>query len=187
MPFGIEVFYYKWPKEISAGNIILFFKFIYLCVVGCAGSSLLHTDFLYLRLVGLLSSCVWASHCSGSSCCGAQALGSWASEAAAPRLWSTGSGAGAQAWLFSCMRDLPGPGVDPRLLHLHEGSSRTWRWPEASAPAWGIFPDQALTRGFCTGRQMLNLWTSRESQNIVYCGKLWGHPVDGLGGKKLTL
>ena len=33
---------------------------------------------------------VWASHCSGFSCCGAQALGAWASVVAAHRLSSCG-------------------------------------------------------------------------------------------------
>ena len=53
---------------------------------------------LYLVVLGLrchtpaLSSCgAQASHCSGFSCCGARALGAWASVTAVPGLWSPGS------------------------------------------------------------------------------------------------
>ena len=38
-----------------------------------------------------LRCCARASHCGGFSCCGAQALGTWASVAVARRLWSSGS------------------------------------------------------------------------------------------------
>ena len=34
---------------------------------------------------------VWASHCSGFSCCGAQAIGTWASVVVAHGLYSAGS------------------------------------------------------------------------------------------------
>ena len=47
---------------------------------GCAGSSLLCVDFLSLQQAGgLLSSCgARTSYSGGFSCCGAQALGTWA-------------------------------------------------------------------------------------------------------------
>ena len=46
--------------------------------------SLLRADFLELRQAGATLCCLaWASHCGGFSCCGAQALGTWASVAAA--------------------------------------------------------------------------------------------------------
>ena len=46
--------------------------------------------FLYLQRAGAALHCsAWASHCSGVSCCGAQALGTWASVIAA-------------CWLSSC-------------------------------------------------------------------------------------
>ena len=75
-----------------------------------------------------------ASHCSGFSCCGAQALGAWASVVAACRLsscsaWALGpagfsscgtwalecrlSSCGARAQLFRGTWDLPGPGIEP--------------------------------------------------------------------------
>ena len=50
-------------------------NFIYL---GCTGSSLLQEDFLeFWRAGATLRRGVQASHCSGFSCCGAQALGPW--------------------------------------------------------------------------------------------------------------
>ena len=61
--------------------------FIYFC---CIGSMLLLMGFLYLQRAGAALHCsAWASHCSGVSCCGAQALGTWASVIAA-------------CWLSSC-------------------------------------------------------------------------------------
>ena len=64
---------------------------------------------------------VWASHCGGFSCCGARALGIWASIVVAHRLSSCGSRAlehrlsswGAWALLLCCMWGLPGPGLKP--------------------------------------------------------------------------
>ena len=64
---------------------------------------------------------VQASHCGGFSCCGAPALGTWASVVVAHRLSSCGSWAldrrlssyGARALLLRGMWDLPGPGLEP--------------------------------------------------------------------------
>ena len=63
----------------------------------------------------------WASHCSGFSCCGARALGSWASVVVAHRLSSCGSRAlehslnscGTRAEFLRGMWDLPGAGLAP--------------------------------------------------------------------------
>ena len=72
---------------------------------------------------GLLSSGgAWASHRSGSSCCGARALGctslgSCGSRAAEHRLGSRG----AQASLLHGIWDLPGPGREPRSPALAGG------------------------------------------------------------------
>ena len=60
-----------------------------------------------------------ASHCGGFSCCGAWALGAWASVVVARGLSSCGSQAlefrlsscGAQALLLRGMWDFPGPGL----------------------------------------------------------------------------
>ena len=47
---------------------------------GCVGSLLLRAGFLQLRWArATLRCCVQASHCGGFSCCGAWALGAWAS------------------------------------------------------------------------------------------------------------
>ena len=52
----------------------------YLFIFGCVGSSLLHAGFLLLRRAGVTLRCgAQASHCGGSSCRRAQALGVWAS------------------------------------------------------------------------------------------------------------
>ena len=51
----------------------------------------------------LLSGCgAWASHCSGFSCCGAQALGAWASVVAVCGISSCGL-EGSRVGLSSCI------------------------------------------------------------------------------------
>ena len=61
-------------------------------IFGCTRSSLLCMGFLYLPRTGAtLCCCVQASHCSGISCCGTQALGMWASVAVVHRLSWCGS------------------------------------------------------------------------------------------------
>ena len=112
------------PSKTSHHSFF-FFKinlFIYLFIVGCVGSSLLRADFLQLRQVGATLRCsAWASHCSGFSCCGAQALGARTSVVVARGLSSCGSWAlehrlsscGARAQLLRGMWDLPGPGLEP--------------------------------------------------------------------------
>ena len=95
---------------------------IYLFIYGCIGSSLLHAGFSLVAASGSFSSfqCE-ASHCGGFSCCGAQALGAWASAVVACRLSSCGSWAlgrrlsrcGTRAQLLRGMWDLPGPGLEP--------------------------------------------------------------------------
>ena len=85
-------------------------------------SLLLCTGFLQLWRVGATLRCgVRASHCSGFSCCRAQALGVRASVVVARGLSSCGSRAlehrlsscGARAYLLHGMWDLPGPGLEP--------------------------------------------------------------------------
>ena len=116
------------PRAIQQDPSYLFyffidlFIFIYLFIFGCVGSSLLHMGFLQLRRAGATLHCgARASHCGGFSCCGAQALGAWASVVVAHRLSNCGSRAlerrlsscGAQAQLICSMWDLPGPGLEP--------------------------------------------------------------------------
>ena len=68
------------------------FIFIYLFIFGCVGSSLLCTGFLWLQRSGATLHCgAWASHCGGFPCCGAQALGAWASVVVARGLSSCGT------------------------------------------------------------------------------------------------
>ena len=63
--------------------LILFFKKLF--IFSCAGSLLLLGGFLWLQRGA------WASHCSGFSCCRAQALGMQAPTGAAHGLSSRGS------------------------------------------------------------------------------------------------
>ena len=70
----------------------LFLKYIYLFIFGCIRSLLLRMGFLQLQQTGATLRCgARASHCSGSSCCGARALGTWASVVVALGLSSCGS------------------------------------------------------------------------------------------------
>ena len=88
----------------------------------CVGSPLLCAGFLQLQRAGATLRCgAWASHCSGFSCCRAQALGVRASIVVARGLSSCGSQAlerrlsscGARAQLLHGMWYLPGPGLEP--------------------------------------------------------------------------
>ena len=90
--------------------------------------------FLWLRRAGTTLCCgARASHCGGFSCCGAQALGAWASVVVACGLSSCGSRAlehrlgscGAGAWLLRGMWDLPGLGLEPMSPALADGFSTT--------------------------------------------------------------
>ena len=100
--------------------IFYFFKFIF--IFGCVGFSLLCAGFLQLRRAGATLRCgARASRCGGFSCCGAWALGAWASVVVAHGLSSCGSWAlecrlsscGTRAQLLRGMWDLPGPGIEP--------------------------------------------------------------------------
>ena len=69
-------------------KINLFYLFIFYCT----GSSLLRASFLLLQPAGATLRCgARASHCSGFSCCGAWALGEWASVVVARGLSRCGS------------------------------------------------------------------------------------------------
>ena len=90
----------------------------------------MRAGFLQLRRVGATFRCgARASHCSGFSCCGARALGTWASVVVARRLGSCGSWAlecrlsscDTRAQLLRGMWDLPGPGIKPMSPALAGG------------------------------------------------------------------
>ena len=104
-------------------------KFIYLFIV-CVGSLLLRAGFLQLRRAGATLHCsARSSHWGGFSCCGARALGAWASVVVAhglQQLWLVAlqhrlSSCGARAQLLRCMWDLPGPGLEPVSTALAGG------------------------------------------------------------------
>ena len=75
----------------------------------------------------------WGPHYSGFSCCGAWALGMWASVVVAHGLSSCGSQAverrlsscGTRALLLCGMWDLPRPGLDPASSALEGGFPTT--------------------------------------------------------------
>ena len=128
-------------KKEAPTAFFYIFGFIYLLFIfGRVGALLLHVGFLQLRGAGAtLGRGARASHCSGFSCCGARALGAWASVVAArglQQLWLVGSRAQAQQlWRTGS--------VAPQ----HVGSSRT----------------RARTRVPCIGRWILNHCATREA------------------------
>ena len=109
-------------------DFVINFFLIYF-IFGCIGSLLLHTGFLQLRQSGATLRCsVQASHCGGFSCCGAWALGAWASVVVAHELSSCSralerrlSSCGTRAQLLHGMWDIPGPGLEPMSLALAGG------------------------------------------------------------------
>ena len=79
MDKGIEEEMERSGHNVYFFNINLFIIYLFI-IFGCVGSSLLHAGFLQLRRAGATLRCsVWASHCSGFSCCGARAVGTQAS------------------------------------------------------------------------------------------------------------
>ena len=98
------------PSEFGFKRKVSPFFFLF----GCIGSSLLRVGFPQLRQGGATVHCdARASHCSGFSCCGAQALGERAQQ-----LWLAGSRAQAQQlWRTGLVVPwhvgLPRPGIKP--------------------------------------------------------------------------
>ena len=71
-----------------------------------------------MQRAGAILCCgAWASHRGGFSCCGAGALGAWASVVLARGL----SSCDAWALFFHGMWDLPGPGLKPMFPELAGG------------------------------------------------------------------
>ena len=101
-------------------KIFYFFTYLFLAMpvfVAVCGLSLVTEN-------GVLSSCgARVSHCSGFSCWGAQALGTQASVALAPGLWSTGSIAVAHRLRSSVACGIfPNQGLNLCLLHWQTDS-----------------------------------------------------------------
>ena len=137
--------------HLSPGNhkFVFFFKiiylFIYLFILDCVGSSLLHAGFLQLRRAGATLCCsARASHCGGISCCRAQALGARASVVVAcglQQLWLVGSRMQAQ---------------------------QLWHTGSVSLQHVGQSQNRAQTHVPCIGRQILNHCTTREAPKFVF-------------------
>ena len=124
---------------------------------------------------GLILHCgAWASHCGGFSCCGAWALGVWASVAVARGLSSCGSWAlecrlsscGTWAQLLHRMWDLPGPGIEPMSPALAGGFLTTA--PPGKSPPIGF--ELRVCAFLSTGQG--KGWYSREGPTKPESGKL---------------
>ena len=112
-----------WGTRLTFTFFFFYKFFIYLNFnFGCVGSSLLCAGFLQLHRAGATLRCgAQASHCGGFSCCGARAVGAWASLVVALGLSRCGSRAlehrlsscGTRAQLLCGMWDLPRPGIEP--------------------------------------------------------------------------
>ena len=97
----MEMFIFPLILSYFASCILGFVCFSF--YFGCIGSSLLRIGFLYLLPAGTPLHCsALASHCSGFSCCRAQALGAQASVVAACRLSSCGTRALELVGFSSC-------------------------------------------------------------------------------------
>ena len=104
--------------KISTLPVVIFFKiykYTYIFIFGCAGSLLLLGLFSRYEKRGLLSSCgVRASHCSGFSCCRAQALGHAGFHSCSP--WAPEhrlNSCGTRVKLLCSMWDLSGSSIEP--------------------------------------------------------------------------
>ena len=77
---------------VSIEQLVLFKKiFIIIIFLAAFGLCCCALAFLWLRRVGVTLRCgEWAPHCGGFSCCGAGALGAWASVVVACGLSSCG-------------------------------------------------------------------------------------------------
>ena len=113
----------------ALGNMCIYIYKLINFIFGCVGS-LLCASFLQLQRAGATLRCsAWASHCGGFSCCGALAVGAWASVVSARGLSSCGlralerrlNSCGAQAQLLCGMCDLARPGLESTFPCLAGG------------------------------------------------------------------
>ena len=106
---------------------------VYVCIFGCAGSSLLCGLFSSCSCGGPLCCSARASHCGGSSSYEARPQGSWASVVAARGLSRFDTcylehrlnSCGAWAQSLCGFWDLPGPGIKPVSTALAGGCFTT--------------------------------------------------------------
>ena len=106
-PLGLWEITVCWLSPHICSIFCLFFP-------DCTGSLLLCRLLSSCGQRGLLSGCsAWASHCSDSSHCGAQAPGHLPSGCCFRALGYLPSSCGARASLLHGMWNLPGPGIKP--------------------------------------------------------------------------
>ena len=141
----IKFFFFFFKK------LIYFIYFIF----GCVGSSLLCMGFLQLRRAGAtLCFGVRVSHCGGFSCCGAQALGAWASVFVACGLSGVARGlqsVGSAVWLAGCRAQ----------------AQQLWHMGLAAPRHVGSSQPRAQTHVPCIGRRILNHCATREAPKQV--------------------
>ena len=127
-------------------RLLLLFYFIF----GCVGSLLPLMGFLQLHPAGTTPRCnARASHCSGFSCCGARALGMWASVVVACGLSSCGQRA-QQLWLTGSRVQTQQLWRTGLVAPRHVGSS--WTRSRTCVP--------------CIGRRILNHCATRETHYL---------------------
>ena len=131
---GIELeFFWRFPSALIRGLPgclwrYFFFFFNYVFLFGCAGSSWLRAGCLQWQRVGATCHCpAWASHCGGLSCHGAQALGHWASGAAAHACSCTG-GVGGESLLDQRSNLCPPRRIGRQILNHWTTREAPWRY-----------------------------------------------------------
>ena len=162
----------------------LFIYLFYLFIFGCIGSSLLCAGFLQLRQAGATLHCsVRASHCSGFSCCGAQALGTWASVVVARGLENAGSVVVVHGLLIAVASLVAEHRLQAHgLQQLWLGGSRAqaqqlWCMGLAVPRHVGSSWTRAQTCVPCTGSQILNHCTTREAPGFLFKLNLFLSPI----------
>ena len=133
---------------------------LYVFIFGCIVSPLLRAGFLLLQRAGATLCCSeWASHCGGFSCCGARALGVWASVVVARGLYSADSVVVAHGLSCSTACGIfPDQGLNPYPLHWqadsyplhHQESPRSWPFSRCfSGRVYLIFTTIQSWRSYC--------------------------------------
>ena len=147
--------------------LVCFFFFL-----GYIGSLLLHVGFLQLWRVGATLHCgARASHCSGFSCCGAWALGAWASVVAAHRLSSRGVRASVVV--------ARGPQIARASVVVACGLQQLWRTGLVAPQNAGSSRTRARTRIPCIGGFLTTVPPGKSLNPlfITYIAKIFSQPV----------
>ena len=159
---------YYLVEEINVQHLPTFIYFIIIFLIfGCDGSSLLCVGFLQLQRAGAALHCsARASHCGGFSCCGARALGAWASVDAARGLSSCSTWAPRARGLQQLWR--VGSVVVARgLRSCGSQAQQLWHTGLDAPQHVGSSQIRAGTRVPCIGRRILNHCATREAPAYI--------------------